>query len=69
MNMFRNLLTLALLALGIGILVSNPDDWKWAVSGGPYVVNALHFLGQAKPFSEILLIVVAVALWMTRKQY
>jgi hypothetical protein len=69
MNMFRNLLTVVLVALGIGLWVSNPDDWKWAATGGPYVVNALHFLGQAKPFSIIILLVIATSLFMTRKQF
>ena len=67
--MFRNLLTLALLALGVGLFLSDPTTWQWADTGGPYVVEALKFLQELKPFSYILLLVMAVALFMTRKQY
>ncbi len=69
MNMFRNLLTLIFLALGIGLWVSDPTGWRWAAPAGAYVVNALNFLGEAKPFSVIILLVLALALFMTRKQY
>jgi hypothetical protein len=69
MNMFRNLLTVALLALGIGIGVSDPTGWRWADPGGPYVVIALNFLSETRPFSPMVIIVVAVALFMTRKQF
>ena len=69
MNMFRNLLTVILLALGIGIWVSNPDTWSWAAPGGPYLLGALHFLQETKPFSIIILLVLAITLYMTRKQF
>lgn len=69
MNMFRNLLTVVLIALGLGLFLSNPTDWRWIDPAGPYVVNAVRFLGDMKPFSYILLFVVALALFMTRKQF
>ncbi len=69
MNMFRNLLTVIFFALGVGLWVSDPSTWKWADPAGPYVVDALLFLGQAKPFSVIILLVLALTLFMTRKQY
>ena len=69
MNMFRDLLAVALVALGIGVWFSDPTTWTWARPGGPYVAEALKFLGDAKPFSFILMFVFAIALFMTRKQY
>jgi hypothetical protein len=69
MNMFRNLLTVILFSLALGLLFSDPATWRWADVGGAYVVNALRFLGQIKPFSYLLLFVISLALFMTRKQY
>ena len=69
MNMFRNLLTVILFALALGLLLSNPVNWHWADACGAYVVNALRFLGEIKPFSYLLLFVISLALFMTRKQY
>jgi hypothetical protein len=69
MNMFRNLLTMVLFGLGIGVWMTDPTTWKWVDPAGPYVVNAVRFLGETKPFSIIILMVLAVALFMTRKQY
>ena len=69
MNMFRNLLTLVLFSLAVGLFLSDPVHWRWADPGGPYVVNTLRFLGEFKPFSYIILLVISLALFMTRKQY
>ncbi len=69
MNMFRNIFTVALFALAIALWVSDPDSWKWPDVCGPYVVNALHFLKDTKPFSFILMFILAITLFMTRKQY
>jgi hypothetical protein len=69
MNMFRNLLTVILMALGFGVWLSDPTTWKWADPAGPYVVEALQFLAATKPFSVIILLVLALALFITRKQY
>lgn len=69
MNMFRHIFTIAILAFGVGLWFLGPDDWKWADLGGPYVVNAISFCYQSKPFSVIICLVVATALFMTRKQY
>jgi hypothetical protein len=69
MNMFRNIFTVALFALAVGLWLSDPDSWKWPDACGVYVVNALHFLRDTKPFSVILLFVLSLTLFMTRKQY
>ena len=69
MNMFRNLLTVLLFALALGLLFSDPSTWRWADVCGAHVVNALRFLGQIKPFSYLLLFIISLALFMTRKQY
>jgi hypothetical protein len=69
MNQIRDLTMLALIILAAGIGLTDPDDWKWAAAGGPHVVNALHFLAVAKPWSPIILIALALALFMTRIKY
>jgi hypothetical protein len=69
MNMFRNLLTVILLALAIGLFFSDPTTWHWLDPAGPHVVSAVRFLGEMKPFSYIILLVISLALWMTRKQF
>jgi hypothetical protein len=69
MNQFRDLLMMALIVLALGIGLSDPDDWTWAAAGGAYVVNALHFLAIAKPWSPIVLLALALALFMTRIKF
>jgi hypothetical protein len=69
MNMFRNLLTIVLIALAVGLFTSDPTTWHWADPAGPYVVNFLALLGELKPFSYLLLFAIALTLFMTRKQY
>ena len=60
---------LALIILGIGLLIGKPEDWNWAASGGPYVVNAITFLADGRPWSIIVLFALALALFMTRLKY
>jgi hypothetical protein len=69
MNMFRNLLTLALIALGLGLWFTDPATWHWVDLGGVYAVDTVRFLADTKPFSVVILLVIALALWMTRKQF
>jgi hypothetical protein len=69
MNMFRNLLTIALVAFGAGLFFTDPDKWEWAAAGGPNVVEFLRFCTQYRGFVVAFCAVVATALWMTRKQY
>ena len=69
MNMFRNLLAVAILAFGLGLVFGNPEDWKWPDLGGPYVVQAINTCTEVRPWSYIVCFVIATALWMTRKQY
>jgi hypothetical protein len=69
MNQFRDLTILALVGLALGITLSDPDDWVWAAAGGAYVVKALHVLAIAKPWSIIVLMALALALFMTRIKY
>ena len=69
MNMFRDLAMVALIALAIALAVCNPLDWKWIAAGGPYVVQAVDFLIIAKPFSNIICLALALALFMTRLKY
>jgi hypothetical protein len=69
MNMFRNILTLTLFVLGLALAFTNPEDWKWVDTLGSHAVDAARFLGDTKPFSFILCWVLALALFMTRKQF
>jgi hypothetical protein len=69
MNMFRNIFMMIFFALAMGLLLSDPTTWRWADPGGPYLINALDFLGQIKPFSYFVLFAAAIVLFMTRKQY
>jgi divalent metal cation (Fe/Co/Zn/Cd) transporter len=68
MNMFRHLLTLVLLALAVGLFLSDPTTWRWADPAGAWAVTVLVFLGEFKPFSYLLLFAIAGALFMTRRQ-
>ena len=69
MNMFRNILTVMFLALGLGLWFIPSDDWKWVDILGCQAVMALHVLDLMQPFTTIVCIVIATALFMTRKQY
>lgn len=69
MNMFRNILTVACLCLGISLWVLPEDQWRWVDLLGSQAVTALNLMRAIEPFSSTVLIVVALALFMTRKQY
>jgi hypothetical protein len=69
MNMFRNLFSLALIILGLGLWFTDPTTWHWVDMGGVYAVDTVRFLTDLRPFSYIILFVIALALWMTRKQF
>jgi hypothetical protein len=69
MNQFRDLLMMALIALALGIALSDPKSWTWAAAGGPYIVNALDFAAETKPWSIIILFALALALFMTRLKF
>ena len=69
MNQFRDILMAAFIALALGLILSDPQDWHWADLGGPYVVSALHFLAITKPWSPVVLLALALALFMTRIKY
>jgi len=69
MNQFRDILMCALFILAIGLLLGQPENWNWAAAGGAYVVNAISFLADARPWSIIVLMALALALFMTRLKY
>ncbi len=69
MNQFRDILICALVILAIGLLVGHPENWTWAAAGGGYVVQAVTILADARPWSVIGLIALALALFMTRLKY
>ena len=69
MNQFRDITMAILIFLGLGIELTDPHDWQWAAACGPYVVNALDFLGDYKPWTPVVLFALALALFMTRIRY
>jgi hypothetical protein len=69
MNQFRDLLIGALILLAIGLGLGHPEGWTWAASGGAYVVESLNFLTLTRPWSILILIALALALFMTRLKY
>ena len=69
MNMFRHIATVAFMALGISLYIVPQDQWQWVSAFGAQTVFALNFLFSAEPFSSIICVVIATALFMTRKQY
>jgi len=60
---------MALIILAIGLLLGHPENWTWAAAGGGYVVNAINFLADGRPWSIIILMALALALFMTRLKY
>ena len=69
MNMFRNLLSLALFIFALGLFLGHPDKWTWVDAAGANAVYFIRFCITFKPFVAIGCIVAALALFMTRKQY
>jgi hypothetical protein len=69
MNQFRDILICVLIGLAIGLGVGHPENWTWAAAGGGYVVTALTFLTDARPWSILVLVALALALFMTRLKY
>jgi hypothetical protein len=69
MNQFRDILMASMIILAIALLVGQPENWTWADRGGAYVVNAINFLAQGRPWSVIVLMALALALFMTRLKY
>jgi hypothetical protein len=69
MNQFRDLTMSAMIILALGLLLGHPEDWSWASIGGPYAVEAVTFLADGRPWSIIILMALALALFMTRLRY
>ena len=69
MNQFRDILMCALIILAIALLVGQPENWTWADRGGAYVVNAITYLAEGRPWSVIILLALALSLFMTRLKY
>jgi hypothetical protein len=69
MNMFRNLLSLFLVIFALALVFTDPSKWDWFTRFGPDAVNFLTICVEFKPFVVGACIVVALALFMTRKAY
>ena len=59
----------ALIILAIALLVGQPENWTWTARGGAYVVNAIAYLAEGRPWSIIVLLALALSLFMTRLKY
>jgi hypothetical protein len=69
MNQFRDLAILALIGLALGLGLGKPEDWTWVAAAGPYAVESLNFLTEGRPWSILILLALALALFMTRLKY
>jgi hypothetical protein len=69
MNQFRDILICALIILAVGLGFGQPENWTWAAVFGGYAVNAVTFLADGRPWTIIILIALALALFMTRLKY
>jgi hypothetical protein len=69
MNMFRNLLAAFLVVFALGLVFTDPNKWDWWIRLGPTAVNVLHICIEFKPFVIGVCVVLALALFMTRKSY
>jgi hypothetical protein len=69
MNMFRDILMMALVALGLGLWFGQPEGWRWPDACGSYVVMAVTYCTEARPYSIVLCGALALALFMTRLRY
>jgi hypothetical protein len=69
MNQFRDILMFAMIILAIALSVGHPESWDWAAAGGAYVVKGITFMADARPWSVIVLMALALALFMTRIRY
>ena len=74
MNQFRDILMCVLIILALGMAYGgDPDSWGWpSLLGnyvGGYVVNGIHWLAETRPWSVVLLLALALALFMTRIKY
>jgi hypothetical protein len=59
----------AFIILGISLLVGQPENWTWDAMLGGYVVQAVTFLSDMRPWSVIVLLALALSLFMTRLKY
>jgi hypothetical protein len=69
MNMFRNLFSLFLIFVAVSLVVSTPSDWPPLQRLGPDFLDVLKTLQTFRPFVIGACVVIAVALFMTRKNY
>jgi len=69
MNQFRDITIVAMITLAIALLVGQPENWGWTALGGAYLVEAVDFLATGRPWTIIVLIALALALFMTRLKY
>ncbi len=69
MNQFRDITIVVLVILAASLGLGNPENWTWDAMCGPYVVNAVTMLSDARPWSVIILMALALSLFMTRIRY
>jgi len=69
MNQFRDLTMMALIILAVSLLIGQPENWTWDAILGGYMVNAINFMAQTRPWSVIILMALALTLFMTRLKY
>jgi hypothetical protein len=69
MNQFRDITMCALIIFAISLLIGQPETWGWTALCGGWVVQAVAFMAEIRPWSIIILMALALALFMTRLKY
>ena len=69
MNQFRDITLVGMIVLAISLAVGQPENWGWVKLGGPYALQTLYFLTEGRPWTIIILLALALALFMTRLKY
>jgi hypothetical protein len=69
MNQFRDLTMVGLIVLAISLILGEPENWTWPAVGGPYLVDAVTFLTEFRPWSILVLFALALTLFMTRLKF
>ena len=62
-------MTVVILGFGLALWFLPIENWRWVAIFGSDAITYVDFLLKAQPFSTIVLVVIATALFMTRKVY
>ncbi len=69
MNQFRDLAMFFFIFVGLSLLLSQPQEWNWITLCGGYVVRTVQWMADLRPWSIMICMALALALFMTRLKY